>query len=170
MKIKILELLSEVLNEVGDLSKIPPYDFTIKSTGGSFVVDGLQGSVNISKWPQSLNKKFKFPPVVEVGERPLYNIGYSIEEEGSQFIKTNYKTLIKILKTVSLILKHHMSKLDSENPIYTIFSEGKEGVGFEDHQKMLIYKEILSKNTPSGYRIGIAKYDLMDIKFIYISK
>jgi len=171
MKIDILKLLAEVINEIGDLSNIEPYNYNIKSTGGDFrIEDGYRVSVNLTTWPPPLHKNFIFPPVVELNNNPIYNVGYTIEGEGSQFIKSNYKTLIKILKTVSLIVEHHLNRLDSQNPIFTFFAEGKKGKGHDDRQKTLMYKEILSKNIPPNYRIGVGEYTPLNVKFIYIAK
>lgn len=171
MKIELFELLSEIINEVGDLSNIEPYQFSLKDSGGDFKTEeGYRVNVSLTKWPSDLYKNFIFPPIVEIEGKNIYNIGYSIEGESSQFIKSNYKTLIKILKTVSLIVKHHIERLDSQTPIYTLFAEGKRGKGHEDKQKTLIYKEILSNNIPTGYRIGFGDYTPLNVKFIYITK
>lgn len=171
MKIELFKLLSEIINEVGDLSNIEPYKFSLKDTGGDFKTEeGYRVNVNLTKWSSNLHKNLVFPPIVEIEGKNIYNIGYSIEGEGSQFIKSNYKTLIKILKTVSLIIEHHVKRLDSQNPIFTLFATDKRGKGHEDKQKTLIYKEILSKNIPTGYRIGFGDYTPLNIKFIYITK
>jgi hypothetical protein len=171
MKIKLLKLLAEVINEIGDLSNIESYNYNITDKGGNFKTeDEYEVNVDITAWPPSLYKQFKFPPVVELNNNPIYNIGYSIEGQGSQFMKSNYKILIKILKTVSLIVEHHINKLDSQNPIFTLFAEDKKGKGHDDTQKTLIYKEILSKNLPPNYRIGFGDYIPLNVKFIYITK
>jgi len=171
MKIKVFKLLSEIINEIGDLSNIEPYKYNLKGTGGDFKTEeGYRVNVNISKWPSDFHKNLIFPPIVETEGKNIYNIEYSVEGETSQFTKSNYKILIKILKTVSLIVKHYVEKLDSQNPIFTLFATDKKGKGQEDKQKTLIYKEILSKNIPTSYRIGLGVLTPLNIKFIYISK
>jgi hypothetical protein len=170
MKVNLISLLTEIINEVGDFSNIEPYEYNLTDIGGDFTIENkYKAKVVIMEWGD--NTEFKFPPIVEnPSSRPIYNIGYEIEGSAEQFLRSNYKILIKILKTVSLIVEEHIKQLDSKNPIFTIFSTGKKGVGYEDPQKMILYKEILSKNLPSDYRIGMGEQISLKSKFIYITK
>lgn len=169
--ISLFQLLTEIISEVGEFNNIEPYKYITNERGGEFKTDeGNRVTVSVTEWPLQLYKNFEFPPIVDTTSKPMYNIGYSVEGEGDQFIKTNYKTLIKILKTVSLIIEYHLKQLDYKNPIFTVFATGKKGKGHEDPQKTMLYKEILSKNLPSNYRIGMGKYLTLNSKFIFISK
>ena len=59
--------------------------------------------------------------------------------------------MIKILKTVTLIVKKYIDSKNNSNlnPIYILYSEPKDNVGLTDGQKNELYKELLKKQlTP----------------------
>lgn len=153
--LKITKLLKEIVNEVGDLTNISPlaYDltkntFTVEHSGKSY-----RGQVNFTFLNEKGLSVFEFPPVVEVlNIKTGYNVGYSIEGVSSQFVKGDTKLLLAVLKTVSILVAHHIQK--NPDSIYLFFAESKTGIGMEDSQKLTLYHQILAKNLPQGFRIG----------------
>ena len=60
---------------------------------------------------------------------------------------------LKILKTVVNIFKNHLPNYQ-EDTIFVFMATSKNGEGFNDPQKMKLYKIILQQNLPTGYRMG----------------
>jgi len=168
--ITITNLIREVLNEVGDLQNIQtlPYD----SDKGTFTVPyggkEYRGKVTFTFLNEKGLSVFELPPVVDLSKiKTGYNIGYSIEGVGSQFIKGDTKLLFTILKTVSIIVAEFIKK--HPDSLYLVFGESKTGIGMDDPQKLALYQQILGKNLPQGFRIGKASI-LKDIPGLFICK
>lgn len=173
-KSNLLTLLNEIILEVGDLENINLIDYQKTHSGGKFVtqIDGkdIRVSVNITKWPTSLNHQLEFPPIITPNPNSIFNVGYSLEGEDTQFTKSSFKDLIYILKTVSEITKKQfLSKLDT-NPTFIMFATDKKGEGYEDPQKLNLYRAILSKQLPTGARMGYGNNISLKVKFLYLSK
>lgn len=155
--IKITKLLKEVLNEVGDLANIKPleydkgnYTFKVPFKGQEY-----RGKVNLTYIDKQGLGLYKIPPVVNLDKIDKgYNIGYSIEGVSSQYLKSDTKLLLAILKTVSILAGDFIFK--HPDAIYFIFAESKTGIGFDENQKLGLYKQILGQNVPQGFRIGEA--------------
>lgn len=171
MEIKLITLLREVVNEVGDLKNITPYDYELTNNGGkfTFVEDGEVLNVEV-KIEDITNQKehFMIPPVLNPKNKNLYNVSYTVNGNDRQFIKSNPHILIKILKTVTEIIKNIISKY--ENPIFVILAQNKiEGIK-TDLQKFNYYKLILMQNIPTGYRYSEGKDLFTGMDALYISK
>jgi hypothetical protein len=155
--IKISKLLKEVINEVGDLRNIVPLEYN--KDNNTFIVPykghEYTGKVTFTFLNKQGLKLFKVPPVVNLDNIDTgYNIGYSIEGVASQFIKSNISLLLSVLKTVSIITGEFINK--HPDAIYFIFAESKVGIGFDEKQKLGLYKHIVGQNIPQGFRIGEA--------------
>jgi hypothetical protein len=158
--IKISTLVKEVLSEVGDLRNIEPlsHDKNKQTFQVPYKGQEYTGKVTFT----FMNKKglglFKLPPIVNVDSIDTgYNVGYSIEGVSSQFLKSDIKLLLSILKTVSVIVGDFVSK--HPQAIYFIFAENKTGIGFDDKQKLTVYQQILGQNLPKGFRMGKAEIE-----------
>lgn len=153
--IRIAQLIKEIVSEVGDLQNIQPLPYDLEK--GTFVVPHkgkeYRGKVLFTFFNKQGLEIIQFPPVVDLANFTTgYNIGYSIEGIGSQYIRGDAKLLFTVLKTVSILVADFV--INHPESIYLIFAENKTGIGMEDPQKLLLYKQILGKNLPQGFRIG----------------
>jgi hypothetical protein len=168
-KIILLKLLNEVITEVGDLENILGFDYKLTNNGGEFEFEfkskTIRGEVNFTEIPKQLAKEFNFPPVINPEGKPIISIGYGIEGNDEQYLKSNYKYLLNILKTVINIIKDSISKY-SPSSIFVVFATSKTGEGYNDQQKMNLYKLVLQKNVPSGYRIGDGSWKEHQLVFL----
>ena len=152
---KLIEIINESLNEILDFNKIDNYEYNYYGNNtliGEFYLDDnskvevTQGEIN----PLFLN----IPQVFNL-KNGIINIVFSIEDITSQYKKTTFKELIKIIKTVVLIIKKFINS-NNDNPIYVIYAEPKIKNEFQlsDRQKRELYKMILLKHLPNNYRIS----------------
>lgn len=169
IKHKLEESVNLVMQlEVLDFKNIKPY----KRTGDSY--DTPIGKVGIEtfKMDEEDMDHLKFPLIVQQSlnfykKKPgantnIYNIGYDVEGSETQYAKTSYKELVKILYTVVMYGKEFLEK---EKPFaVVVFSTPKYASAYEenpfadDPQKMRLYKYIVSSNIPKGYNIADADY------------
>ena len=145
---KLIPIYEQIINEVGDLKNIKPFPINGENFAVEYNNEKLRGKVSFT---QANIEMFELPPIAEKWDE-AYNIGYSIEGFGSQYLKGNLKLLLKILKTVSIIISNYI-KQNPDN-LYLIFAESKYGMEYEDPQKLLIYGEILKKHLPNQFRMG----------------
>lgn len=168
--IKLLELLSKIVNEVGDLKNIKSFKYDMTPTGGEFNVllnnKETKVKLNITEVPVDLKQNFNLPPIVDPDNKTIYNIGFNIEGNDEQFSRENYHTLIQILKTVVDIIKNSLIKYP-KNSIFIFFATSKIGKGFYDPQKIQLYKLIMQQNLPPGYRMGSSKF--LEDEFIFLT-
>lgn len=153
--VRIAQLIKEIVSEVGDLQNIQPLPYDLEK--GTFVVPHkgkeYRGKVLFTFVNKQGLEMIQFPPVVDLANFTTgYNIGYSIEGIGSQYIRGDAKLLFTVLKTVSILVADFITNYPES--MYLIFAENKTGIGMEDPQKLLLYKQILGKNLPQGFRIG----------------
>ncbi len=169
--IKLIKLFETVINEVGDLKNIPNYDYTLTNGGGRFQFDfenkKYKCKVEFTQVPTDINSSFILPPVINHNNKEIVNISFDVEGHDTQYLQTNYKILLGILKTVTSIINDSLSKY-SDDTIFVIFAASKKGIGFNDPQKMKLYKLVLQKNVPNGYRIGDGTF--MKNKLIFLTK
>lgn len=174
MKNKLIIILTEVINEIGDLKNLEPYKYKISQDRGSFNVlkndKKYPVKVTLSHWDEKFRNMLEFPPAAEASNKPIYALGYDINGDDTQVFSSDIRTLLRILKTVSEILEFHISKLKDQNPIFAIFATDKKGAGYEDQQKLNLYRAILSQNIPQGWRMGYGKNNPLNVKFLYLSK
>lgn len=167
--IKILKLLHEMINEVGDLKNIQPFNYNITNDGGEFdaIVNNkkLKVEVKFQKTPHDVKHLFKFPPSASPDHKEIYNVGFSVEGNDEQFSKENYNILIRILKTVVDIIIKSLSKYPKDS-IFTFFATSKIGKGYQDPQKLQLYKLIMQSNLPDGWRMGTAKLLKNELIFV----
>ena len=126
------------LTEVGDLKRIIPYDFNkLDKSRYTFTTKLGKVTVRIEKFYFEELEGFKVKHNDYDYDKPFYNIGYDIDGVESQIAKSNYKELIKILKTVALIVEDF---IDSVSPYALVFVGGDKGGGLkDDKQKNSLY-------------------------------
>ena len=174
-KLEKARQLFEVIREVGDLSNIMPVeifntsfddegataDFKIETRVGDEVV----GNILIEKVQDETMKLIKLPPVAE--QDNVFNIGYSIAGDDAQFAKMNMKVLFSILRAVLDVVNMHQRLVKGDMTYIVGATDKKAGAHYNDPQKKKLYHAIISQNTPSGWRVGLAK--VMGNSFTYIS-
>lgn len=157
-QLKIMELLKEVLNEIGDLANIKPYPWRYDSAffEGSFFTEKDEmvrmGVENLSFFKDEL----KLPPVFNPEKNEIYQVSYSVEGNESQYRKASYKELAAILKTVMEFCKEVFQDVERSvggKPIFMIASQSKYTQDYApDPQKDALYKSIILKNLPTTHR------------------
>jgi hypothetical protein len=163
-QLELKKLVEEVIKEVGDLVNIQtyPYKFNMRITGdileyvGIFKTDDGYRVMMTLQDTSELKDKMKIPPSFDAADSRLYQIGYVVEGVDTQYAKTNYSELIKILKTVldfSKKLIPNIIQEYGEDTLFTIGSQAKDTTDPKsDSQKDKIYNAILSKNLPGDYK------------------
>lgn len=151
------KMISEsYLKEVGDLKNIESYD-SYKFSPTLYGFDTKFGEIEVdfstfdpSEWGHFEVKHNDYDYSQEV-----INPVYSIDGITSQIEKSNYKELLKIIKTVSKIIKRYIE----ENSPYSVllFGDDKSGTGGSDKQKNSLYLMTALQNLPTGYRISKSK-------------
>ena len=141
--IKLKALLYEVISEVGDVENIESYPF-IKTSNQNYKFETEQGDkVEVSFMVFPLSVINIEDPSVDT----FINVGFTISGVDTQFKKSTYSYLIKILKT---ILNITLDYLKSNQPKYIFLSssnKSEEKYSSEwDSQKNQIYQAIILKN------------------------
>ena len=158
--IKLSKLLTEILNEFGDLKGIEPVKWQRVSDRYLFQVDNNKVECSFSPWTYQELVDVIIPSVdnevfqdTVVKKRALllnsYNLGFTVNGRSDQAKKTDVQTFLVILSTIVEIAKDF---IETNNPfILTIFSSSKFGGISNDRQKDLIYREISRQHLPSNY-------------------
>lgn len=158
--IKLSKLLTEILNELGDLKNIESVEWERDSNSYTFQVDNNKVVCEFQPWlyqelidiiiPSVDNEVFQD---TVIKKRALllnsYNLSFTVDGRTDQAKKTDVQTLFVILSTIVSIAKDFIK---TNNPfILTIFSSSKFGGISNDRQKDLIYREISKQHLPSNY-------------------
>jgi spore coat protein CotH len=134
--VRLKFILENIIKEVGDLENIEPYSYK----GNTFYTsDNLKVKVYFDLPLTSNLEKYN----IGVNRKEATEIAYDIEGIESQYKKTTYKELIKILKTISdIVIKFIESH--SEKKALIFFGASKTGEEFTtDKQKNKLYKTIV---------------------------
>ena len=129
-----------MLNEIGDLKNIESYPYE----GNKFTTDeNWTVKVDFDVVPFAEFEQLNLP----TKRRNTFNVSYTINGEQSQYKKTTYKELIKILKTVSDIVKDFVeSKNNLEALIFLAANKDQQKLATHtDPQKSALYKLIITK-------------------------
>lgn len=138
--------LMRIVNELGDLENIEVYpnkkitkDFTEFKTES-----GLKCIVNISDIKKN-DYGYKLLKVDDLNLENIKNVGYNINGNESQYKKTNFKELIKILKTVSDIVINNVKNDTSIDGLVFVAAnkDEKKILARTDPQKDKLYKTIV---------------------------
>ena len=147
--ISMAKILNEIIQEAGDLDNIESYPFTkIKSSEYSFEIDDkMSATVDFEmSWNKDEIASFKLP--IKVDPFDVYNVSYEIDGVQTQAKKTDYKTLIKIMKTISDIIIKFVSE-NKDAKVLTLFPANKNAdklLTKSDPQKYSLYKTIIVNN------------------------
>jgi hypothetical protein len=143
-KITLLEMRTEylrILHEVGDLENVEAYPYE----NNNFTTD--------ENWKVKVD--FDVVPFTEFEQLNLptkrgntYNVSYDVNGEQSQYKKTTYKQLIRILKTVSDIVVDFVKGKDTVEALGFLAAnkDPQKLITHTDPQKSAIYKVIIVKS------------------------
>jgi len=129
-----------MINEIGDLKNIESYPYK----DNKFTTDeNWTVKVDFDVVPFAAFEQLNLP----TKRRNTFNVSYTINGEQSQYQKTTYKELIKILKTVSDIVKDFVkSKNDLEALVFLAANKDQQKLATHtDPQKSSLYKLIIVK-------------------------
>jgi len=155
-KFELIEIINEsLINEILDFNKIDSYEYNYYGNNPLIGEFYLEDNSRIKVVKQKINPIFLDIPQVFDLKNGIINIVFSINDITTQYKKTTFKELIKIIKTVVLIIKKFIDS-NNDNPIYVIHAEPKIENEFQisDRQKRELYKMILLKHLPNNYRIS----------------
>lgn len=140
-KITLLEMRFEymrMLKEVGDLENVEAYPYK----NNRFVTDeNWEVNVDFDRIPYGMFDQLNIP----TKRQNTFNVSYDVNGEQSQYKKTNYKQLIRILKTVADIIKDFINS-DSKVEALAFLAANKDPqklITRTDSQKSAIYKSII---------------------------
>jgi hypothetical protein len=159
-KFELIQIINENINEILDFNNVDIYDYNYYGKNpliGEFILDDnskvkvLQQKIN----PLSLNI-----PKVFNSDNGIINLIFTIDDITTQYKKTDLKELLKIIKTVTIIIKKFIDSIQN-NPIYILHAESKIKNEFElnDRQKRELYIMILLKHLPKDYRISEGTFE-----------
>ena len=177
--IRLLSLLNEVLNEVGDLRHVESSPFE-KITDSLYV---FWANIN----GEEINAEVRFQPLskhitadeLEVTSRifknnfngdlsTIFNVGYKIGGKTSQYQRSNIKDFYVTMKTVVEIIKDFIKTNQPFGIVF--FEEDKLGGIVIDKQKRIFNHAISSNNLPPNYRMEEGKIGEIEMTIIYKNK
>lgn len=169
-----LKRLTKLLLETFDLSKIESYPFKVMGLTTEFKTELDTVRVEFQRL-ENFEDTIEHLPVLIITDKFVgYNILYSVSDVDTQYRKSGYSYLIKILKTVTDIIIETILKNDQHTDkyqhIYCIGSVSKIGSLSSDDQKDMIYRQIAKNHLPPGYRISEIKFKGVNIDGIAITK
>lgn len=143
LKISLLEMRTQylkILKEVGDLENIESYLYDNNSftTDEGWIVNVEFEEIQVLTF-QLLN--------LHTEREYTFNVSYNINGEQSQYAKTTYKQLLKILKTISNIIKNFI-QINNKTEALVFLAANKDSnklLTHTDPQKSAIYKTIVIK-------------------------
>jgi len=158
MKInKLKNIIKEsYIKEIGDLKNIETYPYN-KESMRNYSFDSNLGEVSVHfdtvtpfDFQRIKVKNTDFNPQ----EDEQYNISFDIGGTQSQFTKSNYSELVKIVATVKEIIDNFIKTYSPYSLLIT--GVDKKGEIKTDKQKNTLYLMIATKNIPQGYRLSEA--------------
>jgi hypothetical protein len=144
--ITLLEMRTEylrILQEIGDLENIESYPYK----NNSFITDeNWKVKVDFDIIPFAAFEHLNIPSK----RRNTYNVSYDVNGNQSQYKKTTYKQLIRILKTVSDIIINFVKSKDTVEALGFLAAnkDPQKLITHTDPQKSTIYKTIIIKSMP----------------------
>lgn len=159
--IKLKLLLTEIINEIGDLEKIKSLKF-INNYENNYIFNTKQGwkvDVRFQQYGENdlvalrLNRNIYSPPV--------YNVVFDVEGIESQFQKTTLEEYYGIIKTIAEICKDFINKNNPNGLIFFGASKNPNDLFKTDPQKTKFYKVIIIKQLSKliGWKLVNLKID-----------
>lgn len=140
-------LLREVLNEVGELEGIESYSFS-KTSNDMYKFKTEQGDkviVKFALYPLTYIEN-SLPKDIDPNGT-FINIEFEVEGEDTQFRKSTYNYLIKILKTIFNITLDYLKINHPKYILIVATNKSKQKSSEElDQQKGKLYQAIMLKN------------------------
>ena len=143
-KITLLEMRTQylrILKEVGDLENVEAYPYK----DNSFTADeNWTVEVDFDIIPFANFEQLNLP----TKRRNTFNVSYEVNGYQSQYKKTTYKQLLRILKTVSDIVKNFIKDNNTVEALSFLAAnkDPQKLITHTDPQKSAIYKSIIVKN------------------------
>lgn len=131
----------KAIREVGDLNGIDPYPIQ----GRKFTTDaGSRVEVRFEEITKGNYSVYHIPTSI----KHAIHVGYAVEGEDSQFKKSNYRELIRILKTVIKITLRFLESHPEVDGIvvFPVNKDSSKRLGESDYQKHLLYKALMVKH------------------------
>jgi hypothetical protein len=167
-KTHLISILNEVLiKEIGE-ANTPPLKWTrVSPIRYKFLADINDYievvTVDFEQIEDDISKQFLFPPKYK-NLNKIYNVGYNISGDEIQYTKTDLKTLLTILSTVTDIVKDFIQK----QPIDGLFIKGNsKQIGDSDiSKKSNIYKAFIQKQLQQipGYGVDTHRNGFIIVK------
>jgi hypothetical protein len=177
--IRLLSILNEVLNEVGDLQHVEPspyskssestYNFSVNLDGEDVPGEVVFQSIDKYVHPNDLKVTSRiFRDNFSGDLSTIFNVGYQIGGKTTQYQKSDIKNLYIVMKTVVEIIKDFIK---TNQPFGVVFFEDNKNseVGI-DKQKRLFNHAISKNHLPSNYRMEEGKIGETEMTIIYKSK
>jgi hypothetical protein len=164
--ISMVTILHEIVQEAGDLNNVQPYEYTVDSGGYEFETeDGLKVHVEFEKMSDVEIDLLRVKRSLGYTPDPdnAVNVGYSVNNIDTQAKKTDYRTLVKILKTVGDIVIDY-AKSNPEVVAMSVIPANKDEKNYtktSDPQKLMMYQAILVNNIdkmPGDWNFARVKY------------
>lgn len=167
-KTHLISILNEVLiKEIGE-ANIPPLKWTrVSPIRYKFLADINDYTevvtVDFEQIEDDISKQFLFPPKYK-NLNKIYNVGYNISGDEIQYTKTDLKTLLTILSTVTDIVKDFIQKQSIDG----LFIKGNsKQIGDSDiSKKSNIYKAFIQKQLQQipGYGVDTHRDGFIIVK------
>ena len=146
-----LDRLYNILKESIDFENAVSLPIKV-NTETRFNIEGLDVGIRIERFPEE--GKVYFPPNAilykNFNPETYYNLGFDIQDSTSQLIKTDYKTLSKIL---GVVVKSTLNWIKQNKPdVLMMIPDGSSSREFE--KKLSIYASILNNNEQLLNSIG----------------
>ena len=165
---KIKTLLEDIVNELGDLKNIKPYEVVPKKLGKEesyrFITE--EGDVGFIHFSHLDDEEVDDMSLEEKYYGNGYEVEYSLNGTYLQSHVESLGELLRIISTVVEAIKIHMEK--SNSLLYVVYGARKRNLG-GTNQKFNLYKAVVSKHIPPGWEIGETNKSLYGPGF-YIKK
>jgi hypothetical protein len=165
-KTHLIPILTEVLlKELGE-ANIPPLKWTrVSPIRYKFLADINDYTevvtVDFEQVEDDITKMFFFPPKYRNLDK-VYNVGFNVSGNEVQYAKTDLKTLLTILSTVTDIIKDFIQK----QPIDGLYIRGNNIDPADINRKTNIYKAFIQKQLQqiSGYEVDTHRDGFIIVK------
>jgi len=174
--IKLSRLYQEVINEVGDLDGLEPYEIERASNHEASFVDDDGDTVNmfVKKFPEDLKSALgSIPRDFDLEGNPVFDLGFAVNGSLRKAKDSTYGKLTKILKTFVTFVQRELDVIEKKyhdrKPILLVAAQSKRTDEYsDDPQKFRLYAEIVMKHLPRDYRTSVV--EVLGKKVIAIQK
>lgn len=155
--IKLKIILENLLKEVGDLDNIGTY----KVINNSFITDlGLKVNIYFQEYDIQDLKALNLN--TNIYQPPVYNVVFNVEGDEHQFIKTDLKEYLKIIKTVANVCEEFIKNNNINGLTFFAASKNRNELFKTDPQKSKFYKVIILKQLTKIPNWGLVNLPLDD--------